>query len=55
MKLASLDTGDAGKMLDVVRTMILDEEGKEIITDDQVLPGPVLMTAMAKITETLGK
>lgn len=55
MSLAALDTTDTVSLLNAVRTMILDDTGQEIITEENVLPGPVLMTAMAKITETLGK
>jgi len=46
---------DIGGMLDLVRKLILDEEGKEIITDKASLPTNVLMSVIGKVTETLGK
>ena len=55
MKLASTDNTNMSAMVDVVRTMILDEEGKAIITDDVMLPSKVLIASITKIVETLGK
>lgn len=55
MKLAAIDTNNNQLMIDVVKTMILDEDGKPVITDDVVLPGPVMIQAIGKIVETLGK
>jgi hypothetical protein len=48
-------TPNIGEMLNLVRTLILDEKGKEIITDDSSLPTNVLIKVIGKITETLGK
>ena len=42
-------------MINVVRTLILDENGKEIITKDVMLPSTVLIKVISKIVETLGK
>jgi hypothetical protein len=55
MKLASTQGTDNQAMLEVVRRMILDENGKEILTDEISLPGPVLMRAITKIVASLGK
>jgi hypothetical protein len=55
MKLASTQGTDNEAMLELVRKMILDEEGKEIINDEVSIPGPVLMRAITKIVATLGK
>lgn len=55
MKLANSDGKDAAQMINIVRTLILDEEGKQIINDDTTLPSGVLIRAIAKIVETLGK
>lgn len=54
VKLAQLTTSDVGEIISIVRTMILDEKGKAIIVDDVTLPTPVLIRAVAKITELLG-
>ena len=55
MKLANSDHGNAAAMIDVVRTLILDEAGKEIIQKDVMLPSTVLIKVISKIVETLGK
>jgi hypothetical protein len=55
MKLANADQQDMTVMITLVKTLILDEEGKEIIKDDQMLPTPLLIKVIAKVVETLGK
>lgn len=55
MKLANSDQANAGAMIDVVRTLILDEDGKQVITKDAMLPSTVLIKVIGKIVETLGK
>lgn len=55
MRLANADQGDMSNMIDIVRTLILDEEGKQVITDDNMLPSQVLVKAISKIVELLGK
>ena len=55
MKLANATGNDTGSIIGIVRTLILDEKGKEILKDDEMLPTHVLMKAIAKVTEILGK
>lgn len=55
MKLASSSQNNPAEIIDVVRTMILDEEGKQVITGDNMLPTAVLIRIISKIVETLGK
>jgi hypothetical protein len=55
MKLANMTNGDTGGIIDVVKTLILDEKGKEILTKDAMLPTHVLMKAITKVTDLLGK
>jgi len=55
MKLANVKDGDVGNIIDSVRTLILDEKGKQIIIGEEMLPTNLLLAAIAKITETLGK
>lgn len=55
MKLASVDQTNQAAMIDVVRTLILDENGKQVIQDGAILPGFVLIRAIGKIVEVLGK
>ena len=55
MKLANVTQADTSGMIDVVRTMILDETGKPVITKDNMLPTPLLLRAIQKIVAFLGK
>lgn len=55
MKLANTDNSNMSAMVDVVRTLILDEEGKPIIDGDSMLPSKLLIASITKIVETLGK
>jgi hypothetical protein len=55
MKLASAQQQDMSSMIDIVRTLILDEEGKQIIAGENMLPSTLLIRAIAKIVEKLGK
>jgi hypothetical protein len=56
MKLCSVK-GDSlnAEIIEIVKTLILDEEGKEILTNDNMLPPKVLIKAIAKVSEMLGK
>jgi hypothetical protein len=49
MRLANANQQDMGQMIDIVRTLILDENGKQIITGDAMLPSKVLIACIAKI------
>lgn len=55
MKLANANHADAGSMIQIVKGLILDETGKEVISDDAMLPSAVLVKVIAKIVEQLGK
>jgi hypothetical protein len=55
MKLANATSNDTGGIIGIVRTLILDEKGKEILKDDAMLPTHILMKAIGKVTELLGK
>jgi hypothetical protein len=55
MKLASMNQTNSSEIIDVVRTLILDENGKKVIEDDVMLPTKVLLPMIALIVETLGK
>lgn len=55
MKLANSTESNTGEMINIVRTLILDEKGKEIITKDEMIPSHVLIRVISKIVETLGK
>lgn len=53
-KLAAVDQKNASEVVDVVRHLILDEEGCEIIQKDNMLPPALLIRAIAKIVTQLG-
>ena len=55
MRLANIDQKNTGELINIVKTLILDEKGKEILNDKNMLPTSVLMKAIAKVTEQLGK
>lgn len=55
LKLANLTDKNTGELIDIVKGLILDEEGKPVLSDKNMLPTNVLMKAIAKVTEQLGK
>jgi hypothetical protein len=55
MRLANVDQKNTGDLISIVKTLILDEEGKQILNDKNMLPTGILMRAIAKVTEQLGK
>lgn len=55
MRLANVDQKNTSELISIVKTLILDEEGKQMIDEKNMLPTSVLMKAIAKVTEQLGK
>jgi hypothetical protein len=55
VKLANMSAGDSGNIIEIVKTLILDDKGKQILRDDNMLPTNVLMKAISKVTDLLGK
>ena len=55
MKLASVKQDSPAEIIDVVRDLILDENGKVVITGDIMLPTQIMIRCIQKVTETLGK
>lgn len=55
MKLAQLQERDMGKIINIIRALILDENGQEIITEESMLPTDVLIKVVAKVVSILGK
>lgn len=55
MKLASATQENAGNVIEIVRTLILDEHGDQILIKDNMLPTGILMRVISKVTEMLGK
>jgi hypothetical protein len=55
MRLANLNEKNTGDLINIVKTLILDEEGKPVLNEKNMLPTSVLMKAIQKVTEQLGK
>jgi hypothetical protein len=55
LKLASVDAGNPSSIIESVKTLVLDEDGKEILTGDATLPTKVMMRVISKVVEGLGK
>ena len=47
--------GNTEELLKVVKTIVLDDKGKQVMVDDYELPVDIFTTAVIKITEHLGK
>jgi hypothetical protein len=55
IKLATLNYEDFGSIAELMNELVLDDEGKPIATDDLVLPTDLLMKAITRVIDTLGK
>jgi hypothetical protein len=55
MRLANVDQKNTTDLINIVKTLILNDEGVQILTEKNMLPTSVLMKAIAKVTEQLGK
>lgn len=55
MKLAQVRQDRPDEIIEVVKDLILDEEGKVVITKEVMLPTQILIRVIQKVVETLGK
>jgi len=55
VKLATMDTTQFDKLASLVNAMILDEDGTVIVKDGLTLPTAVMVKAIQKVVEILGK
>jgi hypothetical protein len=55
MKLASVKQDNPAEIIDIVKELILDEQGKVVIKDGVMLPTQILIRIIQKLVETLGK
>lgn len=55
MKLANAEQNNFGNVVDIIRTLILDEHGQQVIDDNATLPAPILIKVIGKVVELLGK
>jgi hypothetical protein len=55
MKLASMDGSNYGEIVKAVRNLVLDEEAKPILKENEMPPTKVLIRVVSKVLEGLGK
>lgn len=55
LKLAAVDATNYSTVFAAVRELVLDEQGQQILTEDLMLPTPVLMRVITEVVEGLGK
>lgn len=55
LRLASVDAANYSSILDAVRTLVLDEEGKPVLNGENSLPTKIMMRVITKVIEGLGK
>jgi len=55
LQIANSQGTDTTAMINIVRTLILDEQGNEILKDGQSIPGALMIKAVGLIVELLGK
>lgn len=55
MKLAAVNPDDYGSILNAVRSLVLDETGKPMLTDKATLPTKVMLRVITKVVDGLGK
>jgi hypothetical protein len=55
LKIAANRGGNFEDMAIVLKDMILDSEGQQVIKDGAVLPGKIMISAFSKLVDTLGK
>lgn len=54
-KMATIKPDDFSSAADLVKDLILDEQGNRVINDESILPTDVMMKAITKVIEELGK
>lgn len=55
VRLATLDYSNFAELTKIMRDLVLNEEGNPVIVDGYVLPTNVLLKAINKVVEELGK
>jgi hypothetical protein len=55
LKMADNKDKNLSGVVEIVRTMILNEDGSPIITDEVTLPPDILVKVVGKMVELLGK
>jgi hypothetical protein len=55
IRLAQMKSENLGDLVEVVNSMVLDEEGKRILEGENMLPTNIMTKVIGKVVETLGK
>jgi hypothetical protein len=55
VRLATVKTDNMAELFTLINTMVLDEDGKPIITSEDTLPMDVMSKVIQKVVERLGK
>jgi hypothetical protein len=55
LRIAKTSRDDMGELINSVKDLIMDAEGKAVMEDGTALPGSILVKAINKIVESLGK
>lgn len=55
LRLANRREEDNQGIVELVRTLVLDEAGKTIIADNRTLPVGIMMRVLTRVVEQLGK
>ena len=55
MKLAQSENGNQAQIIEIVKTLILDEKGNQVIQGENMVPPKVLVASISKVVEILGK
>jgi hypothetical protein len=55
VKIATLDVSQFDKLASFINTMILDEDGNPVVKEGFALPNDVMMAAIQKVVDALGK
>jgi hypothetical protein len=55
MRLAAVDVANSATVIEAVKSLILDEDGRPVLTGEMTLPTRVMMQIITRIVESLGK
>jgi hypothetical protein len=55
LRLSNVDNENYKSVIDTVKDLVLDENGNQLLNDDETVPINVLMRVIAKVVEGLGK
>lgn len=55
LKMANAKQDDPSSMIKALKPLILDKDGKQVIQGENVIPTNILVKAIAKLIEILGK